>query len=130
MKKLGNLMLLGLLTLLFSCQKESNDPKSPISGNLNDINVSPTLNWNTSKTIDVYITGQPTENPVISTLILSLKDGSNLYQASQDMSQSVVIKIIVPTVEDQIKLNYGSKEYTLTIVNNKVDFSFLLTAQP
>lgn len=123
MKKLGYFITLGVLILLSSCRKETDE--IPISGKLNSIQVSPTFNWSTSKTIDVNITGLPTEIPVISTLIISLEDGSSLYQGSHAMNQTKVIQITVPVIADKIKLKYGSVEYILTIETDKVDFSFI-----
>jgi hypothetical protein len=125
MKRPVYLLMLGVLIQLYSCQKENNDPKTPVSGNLKDITVSSAFNWSTSKTIDVNITGLPTEYPVFSTLVISLNDGSSLYQATHDMSQNSVIQIIVPVVETKVKLKYGSGEFDLPINGNKVEFSFL-----
>jgi len=116
-------MTLGVLILLSSCRKEIDD--LPISGKLKNIQVSPTFNWSTSKTIDVNISGLPTEIPVISTLIISLEDGSSLYQGAHDMNQTKVIQINVPVVVNKIKLKYGSVEYILAIEADKVDFSFI-----
>ncbi|NVO21514.1 MAG: hypothetical protein HXX13_17565 [Bacteroidetes bacterium] len=129
MKKLGNILALGLILMFSSCMKDVDLSKKPVSGNLQDINISSTFNWSTSKTVNVNITGLPTQDLVISTLIISLNDGSMLYQEAHDMSQSKAIQIIVPNVEQSIKLKYGSEEYTLPIDNNKVDFSFIPVLQ-
>jgi hypothetical protein len=130
MKLLGSCLLLGITMTLFSCQKGFDDLIPPSSNsNLKDIKVSSTFNWSTSKTVDVNITGLPTGAPVISTLIISLDDGSNIYQGSQNMSQTRAIQIIVPVTENEIKLKFGSMEYRLPINNNKVDFSFVPEVQ-
>jgi hypothetical protein len=129
MKLLGCSLLLGLLILFNSCMKGYDDIIPPSTGNLKDIKVSSTFNWSTSKTVDVNITGLPTEIPVISTLIISLSDGSSLYQGWHDMSQSRIIKILVPAVIDKIKLKYGTQEYILPLNDNKVDFSFIPIVQ-
>lgn len=125
MKLLGCSLLLGLMILFNSCMKGYDDIIPPSTGNLKDIKVSSTFNWSTSKTVDVNITGLPTEIPVISTLIISLGDGSSLYQGWHNMSQSGIIKIVVPVVADKVKLRYGTTEYILPISDNKVDFSFI-----
>jgi len=129
MKILGNLMLLGLLMLFNSCMKGYDDVIPTTSKNLKDIKVSSSFNWSTSKTVDVNITGLPTETPVISTLIISIEDGGSLYQESHDMSQPKTIQVIVPAIMDQIKLKYGTVEYILPIIDNSVDFSFVPVAE-
>ena len=112
-----------LLLFLFSCHKEDNF--TPTYKNLNEIQVSSTFKWSTDKTVDVSVTGLPTEIPVNSTLTISLNDGSTLYQESYDMNQSKVIRINIPDSENEIRLKYGSVEHILPVVGNKVDFSFI-----
>ena len=123
MKKHVNIILPVLLLFLLSCQKEDNF--TPVYNNLNKIQVSAAFKWSTGKTVDVTITGLPTDNPVHSTLILSLNDGSTLYQGSYEMNQSSVIQVTIPDSETQIMLKYGSVEHILPVVGNKIDFSFI-----
>lgn len=123
MKKHVCLILSALILFLFSCQKENNFTST--DKNLNEIQVSSAFNWSTGKTVDVTITGLPTEIPVNSTLIISLRNGSTLYQGSYEMNQSGVIQVTVPDSETQIILKYGSVEHILPVVGNKVDFSFI-----
>lgn len=123
MKKLVNLILSGLLLLLFSCNKEENF--TPTYKSLKEISVSSSFKWNTGKTVNVTITGLPTLIPVNSTLTISLNDGSSLYQGSYFMDQSTVIQVTIPDSETEIRLKYGSVEHILPVEGNKADFSFI-----
>jgi len=123
MKKLVSFTLSTLLIFLFSCHKEENF--TPTNNNIKEIQVASTFKWSTDKTVDVSITGLPTEIPVNSTLTISLNDGSNLYQGSYDMNQSKVIRINIPDSETEISLKYGSVEHILPVEGNRVDFSFI-----
>lgn len=123
MKKLFNITLSGLLIFLFSCRKEENFTLA--NKNISEIQVSSEFNWSTGKTVDVTITGLPTEIPVSSTLTISLKDGSSIYQGYYNMNQSSVIKVSIPDSETEIKLKFGSVEHILAISGNKADFSFI-----
>jgi NurA-like 5'-3' nuclease len=125
MKKLISFILSGLIIFLFSCRKENNF--TPPYKNFSEIQVSSEFNWSTGKTVEVTITGIPTEIPVNSTLTISLKDGSNLYQGFYDMSQSTIIKLGIPDSETEIRLKYGNVEHILPVTGNKVEFSFIPT---
>lgn len=124
LRKVLLLPLLGLLVLT-SCIKDFDDLPAPVPEDLTDIKVSSSFDWSTSKTIDVNITGLPTSIPIYSTLTISLSDGSSLFQSNHEMSQSVKLQVVIPALEEAVKIRYGSVEYLLPVQENKVDFSFI-----
>ncbi|MBK7029889.1 MAG: hypothetical protein IPH45_12045 [Bacteroidales bacterium] len=120
-------VFLSLLSTFFltSCIKDFDDLPAPVPDNLKEINVSSNFDWNTSRNIDINITGLPTQIPIFSTLTISLNDGSNLFQMNHEMSKTIKLELVVPNLEENIKIKYGTMEYTLPIENNKVAFSFI-----
>ncbi len=120
-------VFLSLLSIfsLTSCIKDFDDLPAPVPDNLKEINVSSNFDWNTSRNIDINITGLPTQIPIFSTLTISLNDGSNLFQMNHEMSKTIKLELVVPNLEENIKIKYGTMEYTLPIENNKVAFSFI-----
>lgn len=126
MKKLGLLTLLAALLFTTSCHKDFWDQVPTESEqDLKDIKVSSSFDWSTSSTIDVNITGLPTERPVYSTLTISLNDGSSLYQGTHEMSKTITIPVVIPANETHLKLKYGTVEYDLPITGKTAAFSFI-----
>jgi len=125
MKKI--LFALSLLPLfcLTSCVKELDDLPQDPNKDLRNIRVSSTFDWSTSKTIDVDITGLPTAVPIYSTLVISLEDGSILYQGRHAMSSNLVINLGIPNTEEHIRVIFGSLHYTVPVVDKKASVSFI-----
>lgn len=125
MKKLGILVLLATMLMIQSCMKDYTDQVPPSDIKLQDLKVSSSFSWSTSKVIKVNITGLPTQVPVFSTLTISLANGSNLYQGLHEMSENVSLQVIVPAEETTLRLMYGTFDNSMPIEGDHADFSFI-----
>ena len=92
---------------------------------LADAKVPDSFSWSTSKNVEVSITGLPTVVPVKNTLTITLPDGSKLYNVYHDMSANLKLTLVIPSTVTQLKIKFGTYDETLSIVNNKAEFSFI-----
>jgi len=122
-KQLYFLVFLSLVFFFPSCMKEPDI--FPATKDLQKINVSPEFDWSTGKLVELNIKGLPTVIPVFSTLTVSLEDGNILYQGRYEMSKNSVIKVAVPSQVNNLHIRYGNVGYSLPIVENKVNLSFI-----
>jgi len=130
MKNKYYLILVLFFGLATACVKFPSPTPSPIDKpssikSLEDTKISDNFSWSTSKNVEVIITGLPTLVTIKSTLTISLKDGTKLISLFHEMSQDIKLKVVVPFSTEQLLLKYGSLEYNLEIVNNKIEFSFI-----
>lgn len=130
MKNLAYLIFVLFFGLATACVKFPSPTPSPIDKpdpikSLEDTKISDNFSWSTSKNVEVIITGLPTLVTIKSTLTISLSDGTKLISLFHEMSQDIKLKVVVPFSTEQLLLKYGSLEYNLEIVNNKIEFSFI-----
>ncbi|MFZ4549578.1 MAG: hypothetical protein ACOYN4_19170 [Bacteroidales bacterium] len=130
MKRFKSLILISALAIfsLASCEK-SEDIVPSIKNDMEDIKFDGTFNWSTGSPVTLNITGLPTVVPVKNTLTISLQNGSTVFSLFHSLDQSLTLNLTVPSTEKELRLNYGSTTYTVFIVNNKVDFSFIPVIQ-
>lgn len=119
-------LVAGILTSCVKFPYPDQGPVNPITKiTLGNAKVPDSFSWNTSKSVDVIITGLPTIVTIKSTLSISLNDGTRLFSLYHDMSQNLDVIIIVPSATSSLILKYGTMEYSLDIINNKAEFSFI-----
>ena len=127
MKKLKLFILVSAISgvLFTSCEKILDDTSNATPSKLSELKVSDDFNWSTGNTIQLTITGLPTEVPVQSTLTISMTNGTTLFSEFHQMDQDLTLSITLPSSEKELVLKYGSLNQTVTILNNKADFSFI-----
>jgi len=130
MKKYKFLILISAITIVSftSCEKSTDIAPSP-QNDIEDIKFDGSFNWSTGNTVTLSITGLPTIVPVKNTLTISLKDGSSAFSSLHLLDQNLTLNLTVPSTEKELKLNYGTATYTVPIINNKADFSFIPVIQ-
>ncbi len=130
MKKYKFLILISAITIVSftSCEKSTDIVPSP-QNDIEDIKFDGSFNWSTGNTVTLSITGLPTIVPVKNTLTISLKDGSSAFSSLHLLDQNLTLNLTVPSTEKELKLNYGTATYTVPIINNKADFSFIPVIQ-
>ncbi len=100
------------------------EPKAEESA-LTKVTVPADFNWSTGKSIEVIITGLPTVISVRSTLEIMLTNRTVIFSALHDMSNNMILSLVVPSETSSLILKYGSVEETLTLANNKAEYSFI-----
>jgi len=127
MKKITPILFLIILAVtVTACIKQNfPDQKPETKSKLEDAKIPDGFNWSTAKTIDVVITGLPTIITIKNTLTISISDGTKLYTALHDMSQSLNLKLSVPSTINEVRFKYGSTDKVLPIVNGKAEHSFI-----
>jgi len=130
MKKYKFLILISAITIVSftSCEKSTDIVPSP-QNDIEDIKFDGSFNWSTGNTVTLSITGLPTIVPVKNTLTISLKDGSDAFSSLHLLDQNLTLNLTVPSTEKELKLSYGTATYTVPIINNKADFSFIPVIQ-
>jgi hypothetical protein len=128
MSKTTIIFVIVLAGLTSSCVKQ-NLPKpgeTPVEKTkLSDSMVPDSFTWSTGKNIELSITGLPKVMTIKNTLLITLPDGIKLYNAYHDMSTNLKLTLVVPATVTQLKLKFGTYDETLTILNNKAEFSFI-----
>jgi hypothetical protein len=127
--KNNSFFLAVLVAVVFlGCSKNRFDTNQPVikePTKISDLVVPATFPWSTAKTVTVNVTGLPTLDPVYSTLIIGLTNGTQLYKDFHDMSQNLTVKISIPAIETALKIKFGSVSYDVPINVNTADFSFI-----
>lgn len=101
-----------------SCIKQKGNPSedpAPVS-KFSNLKTSAGFDWATTKALEINITGLNTLAPVAGTLVISDLSGTKVYyQGKHLMNESIKLKLILPSVEKNIQLKFGSviKSYTL-----------------
>ncbi len=132
MKKLGFLILVGIVFILASCSKapEVNDNPTVVTDNptsttdndvktMNDLEVSPSFDWKTYR--DVSFSVQGTDNSILEVVS---SNGTVYQKAYLSKGQSFDIKVAIPTYENSVKLKYKGQEKTVDISTGSVNHSF------
>jgi len=112
-----------------SCLDDIDLPEYKSAGatNMNELKVSSSFDWKTTKTIQISIVGLPTlPNTQASKSTLMIK-GSNdvFYSGFHAADENLTLTVEIPVTENKIYFKFGSVEKTETIENNKVNFSLI-----
>ena len=116
------------LLVLVSCSKNRFDTDVPViktPTKISDLVAPASFTWSTAKTVTVNVTGLPTLEPVKSTLIIGLTDGTQLYKSFHDMGLNLTVKVTIPAIQNALKITYGSMTYEMPVIAEKADFSFI-----
>ena len=132
MKKLGFLILVGIVFILASCSKapEVNDNPTVVTDNptsttdndvktMNDLEVSPSFDWKTYRDVSFSVKG--TNNSILEVVS---SNGTVYQKAYLSKEQSFDIKVAIPTYENSVKLKYKGQEKTVDISGGSVNHSF------
>jgi hypothetical protein len=129
MKQILLISLFAVVLFFSSCLDESVLPefKSENASNMNELRVSESFDWKTTKTIQITITGLPVlPNTNASKSTLTLKGKNDIYYSGfHAINENLNFTTTVPATETQIKLKFGSIEKTVSIENNKAAFSLI-----
>jgi hypothetical protein len=130
MKRSKFIILISDITIvsLTSCEKSVDIAPNPQT-NIEYIKFDDTFNWSTGSPVTLNITGLPTVVSVKNTLTISLLNGSTVFTQLHSLDQDLVINLTIPSTEKELMLKYGSATYTVPVVNNKADFSFIPVIQ-
>jgi hypothetical protein len=132
MKKIKySLLILSIILISFaSCKKNVENtvevPKIP--SKFSEIKTSSNFNWNTTREVEIKVSGLKTETPISNTMVLSNKEKlANYYTGKHEMSESLTIKITVPASQDSILLSFGSIQKTYSIKQSSVDVDYVIS---
>ncbi len=129
MKKLIYLAFMAILLLFSSCMDDFDLNTVPTKGakSMDELKVSPDFKWNTSKTIEVKITGLPVLKDVsVTKSLLTVRNNKEVYYSGfHAINENNEMKIIVPSTIKDIQLTFGSILLDAKIIDNSVSFSFI-----
>jgi hypothetical protein len=101
MKKLIYLAFMAILLLFSSCMDDFDLNTVPTKGakSMDELKVSPDFKWNTSKTIEVKITGLPAlkDVPVTKSVLVVRNSNEVYYSGFHAINENNEMKIIVPS---------------------------------
>jgi len=128
MKKMKNLvliMIIMMLSLLYSCKKDYNVTPDKTTIPTKDMVVSSTFDWKTSKEITLNVIGMKDINTNISnTLYVKSSNGNVYYKDMLIMHNDYTLKFAVPTTETKVILVYGSKTVTIYLLSNTITYNY------
>lgn len=114
-----------LVLLLASCKKEDKNQNPPTPTEFKDLQVSPTFDWNTSRTFTLKFVGFTSVVPNASgTLIVTtLPENSELLRANHVMKDNRDFQLNIPGHVKQIRVRYGMVEKDIQIKGRNAEFS-------
>ncbi|MDZ4668508.1 MAG: hypothetical protein SGJ00_11595 [bacterium] len=91
-----------------------------------DLVTSPSFNWGTTKKVTVNVFGLINQN-ISGTLKLSEKvSGAIHYMGSHLMSETISLKLEIPTSQDSIKLTFGSISKMYVISGSTINMDYII----
>lgn len=131
MKK-KNLLVIAAFFIAFlgtSCKKSvdtvANNNNNNVSKNFADIKTNSSFKWNSTKQINMIITGMTTTNPVSGTLkVINPKTGESFYSGFHKLQDNLNLKLTIPTAADSLQIQFGSirKNYSANTSGFTADY--------
>lgn len=130
MKK-ASILLLAIATSLVSCKKDliekaAENQNNTTATSFKQIKTSAEFNWSTKQDVELNISGLKTAVPITNTLKISSVDGKTIYNSLfYSMETSSKVKISVPAIVKELRVDYGSISKVVKIESGKADFNFI-----
>jgi len=129
--------ILGFLIIgavgLSACKKESllqletsnNETFSDVSS-FKDLKVQSNFNWKLTNEITLDVIAFPAPVKIENTLTVKTESGEVVFKKLQQMNQPFTGKVLLPSKETKLIISFGSISKTVDIINNRVEFDYLI----
>jgi hypothetical protein len=116
---------MAIFWLLFftQCIKPDDQPEKEVT-KTTEMNISPSFNWSSTKSIDVAIQGVPVTPDNRKTLLIYSDEQiflKELYNINQNLDRT----IHVPAFINTLSVKYGDFQQSFDITNGKIELSFI-----
>lgn len=118
MKKYLLLLLVGML-MASSCQKSEIEPIIPSSKTIEDLNISPSFNWSTTKDYQFTISG-----PSSRTVRITSVDGAIYQQGFIQPNSPFIATVTLPAYIKTVRLVYVNQNVEYTLTGTTINYTF------
>ncbi|MCA0426399.1 MAG: hypothetical protein LCH37_03105 [Bacteroidetes bacterium] len=124
-------LLLAVATTLVSCKKDliekaGQNQNNSTATSFKEIKTNAEFNWSTKQDVELSIAGLQTVTPITNTLKISSADGKTIYNSLfYSMETSSKVKVTVPIIVKELRVDYGSISKLVKIESGKADFNFI-----
>lgn len=123
--------MLASASLLVSCKKDllekaEENRQNTTAKAFKELKTSAEFNWSTKQDVELIVTGLATAVPITNTLKISSADGKIVYNSLfYTMETSSKIKVIIPSIVNELRVDYGSLSKLVKVESGKAQFDFI-----
>ena len=131
MKKLNIIIYAALALSLSACKKESLETDIPKeeAKDLNDLKVNSTFNWSTQVIVELNVEGIKPLAAEHNVLKVTSVDGKDIFFiGNYSMADNVSEKFNIPSLNNEVRVSFGSINKIVFVENNKLEFSYISNA--
>jgi len=118
MKKYLLLLLVSML-IATSCQKSNTEPISPSSKTIEDLNVSATFDWNSTKDYQFTISG-----PLSRTVSITSTEGAVYQKGLIQPNTPFIVTVTLPSYIKKVRLVYVDQNVEYTLTGTTISYTF------
>ena len=118
-------ILIIIIIISQSCQKVQNPPPSS-PDNTQNLKVSSTFDWKTSKDVVLSVTGMKEVNSNVgNTMYIKTLAGTVIFKDYLKMNRDYSIKFTVPSTGTSVTITYGTISKTLALTSGTISFNYI-----
>jgi hypothetical protein len=123
-------VLIALIQITFtSCKKLENAERktviAPTVSSFKQIKADPSFNWKNTKVVSLNVIAANLPTEITNTLIVKSESGDVLFRKVQNMNETYVGNLTVPSKTEKLIISYGTIVKTLNIANGNVVMNYL-----